>query len=42
MGGIIDQFIVFLGVSPYGFNVHVFGFSDGVDVWFWLCVEEGL
>ena len=42
MGGIIDQFVVSKDVLPYGFNVSVFGFSVGDDVWFWLCIEEGL
>ena len=34
MGGIIDQFVVSQGVSPYGFNVRVLGFTEGNDVWF--------
>ena len=42
MGGVIYQFVVSYGVSPYGFNVSVFGFSEGDDVWLCLCGEEGL
>ena len=42
MGGIVYQFVVSQGVAPYGFNVPVFAFSEGDDVWFWSCVKEGL
>ena len=41
MGGIVYQFVVPQGVTPDGFNVLVFGFSEGDDVRFWLCVDEG-
>jgi hypothetical protein len=34
MGGIIYQIAVSLGVTPFGFNVPMFGFSEGDDVWF--------
>ena len=42
MGGIVYQFVVSQGVAPYGFYVHVFVFSEGDDIRFWLCVKEGL
>ena len=42
MGRIVYQFVVPHGVAPDGFNVPVFGLSEGDDVRFWLCVKEGL
>ncbi len=42
MGGILYQFVVPQGVALDRFIVFVFGLSEGDDIRFWLCVEEGL
>ena len=37
---IVDEFVVFEGVTPYGFDMSALCFSKGNDLWFGMCVEE--
>ena len=30
---VVDEFVGFEGLPPYGFNVAVFTFGEGIDLW---------